>query len=340
MALVTVSAVVHVSADGRMPEVIRIVVTVTAGALKDCVITRTGVAVRAGPIHASVRVAHREPGVVERCIGPVRRVVAGGAGRRETGCSVIGVICLLIIQLVAAVAIGRERRVVIVHVAICAGHVHMRPRQREGCVVVIEGRGSPACRAMANVALLREADRDMVWIGGLLKIGEVATDARRIGDVVVSVDVTLRALDRGVGASKRPACSGVVKRRGGPVRRRMTNLALLRKPCRGVIWIVRALIILEVARYASCVGDVVIPVDMALHALHLCVRASQGKGRLGMIKRCRLPDRGGVTNLALLRKSRGDMVGIGGSLKILQVTGNASVATEIEIAAGVALVTL
>ena len=180
----------------------------------------------------------------------------------------------------------------------------------------------------------------MVRVRSFLEVGEVATHARCIGDVVVAINVTLRALDCGVGTRKRPASSGVIECRGSPVRGRVTDFALLRKSSRDVIGIVRALVILQVARDASRVADVVIPIDMALRALHFGVRAGEGKGCLGMIKRGRLPDRGGVADLALLRESGSDVVGIGGSLKVLQVAGNASVAGEIEIASRVALLTL
>ena len=70
MALVTVRTLVHISADIRVAEVFRVVVAVAAGALKDCVITRSDVAIRAGSIHATVRMIHREPGVVEGCARP------------------------------------------------------------------------------------------------------------------------------------------------------------------------------------------------------------------------------------------------------------------------------
>ena len=126
-----------------MREILRVVVAVATGALKDRVITRTIVAIRAGSIHATVGVTHREPRVVEGCIGPVRRVVAGGAGCRKASRGVVRIIGLLIFSLVATEAVGRKRCVIVVHVAIRARNVHVSSRQRESRVVVIERRRSP-----------------------------------------------------------------------------------------------------------------------------------------------------------------------------------------------------
>lgn len=59
---------------------------------------------------------------------------------------------------------------------------------------------------------------------------------------------------------------------GGPVRRAMTHLTLLREPGRNVIRIVRPLVILQMATHASGGADVVVPVEVTLSALHLDVR--------------------------------------------------------------------
>ena len=137
--------------------------------------------------------------------------MAGRAGGRETGRDVIGIIGLLIFRLVAPVTVGGQSCVVVVHMAICALDAYVLSRQRECRIVVIECRGRPACGAVAHIALLRETNRNMVRVVGLLEVGQMATDACRIGDVVVVIDVTLTALNGGMSASQRPSRCGVIK---------------------------------------------------------------------------------------------------------------------------------
>jgi len=59
-----------------------------------------------------------------------------------------------------------------------------------------------------------------------------------------------------------------------------------------------------------------------------------------MIKSCRLPARGGVTHLALLRDPGGHVIGIPRSLEILKVTRNAGRRSHVEIAICMALIAL
>lgn len=76
----------------------------------------------------------------------------------------------------------------------------------------------------------------------------------------------------------------------------MTNIALLRESPSHVIRIRRALVILQVAAYACIVGQVVVPVDVAIAALKFRVPSRQGKTALGMIERRRLPGQGAVAH--------------------------------------------
>ncbi len=83
--------------------------------------------------------------------------MAGLAGCRETGGRMVRIGRGLVIRLVAGIAVGRNRCVVIVHVAIGASHGGVGPGEREGGVVVIERRRLPGGGVMAELALLREA---------------------------------------------------------------------------------------------------------------------------------------------------------------------------------------
>lgn len=66
-----------------------------------------------------------EPGVVEGRARPCRRGVAGLAGGRESGSRVVRIRSGLIVALVTGEAVGRDRCVVIVHVATGARHSRM-----------------------------------------------------------------------------------------------------------------------------------------------------------------------------------------------------------------------
>lgn len=103
-------------------------------------------------IYRRVRAGKRERSVVvvERRSGPIRRRVACVAGRREPcgGMSRIG--CTVPIRLVAAVACGGQCCVVVVHMALSTVEARVRSSERESRVVVIERRGAPSARGVAN----------------------------------------------------------------------------------------------------------------------------------------------------------------------------------------------
>jgi len=105
VTLVTIHAVVHVTANIGVTEFRGVVVTVATCALEDRIVARIRMASRAD----SVRVAmiHVEPGVIENGPGPSGRRVTRGAGRREPGGSVIRVGRAVVIALVATHAGGR-----------------------------------------------------------------------------------------------------------------------------------------------------------------------------------------------------------------------------------------
>lgn len=163
--------------------------------------------------------------------------MAGRATSREACRDVVGVRGCLVLGPVTAVTIRRQRRVVVIHVAIGASHLGVRPRKRERCVVMVERRRCPGGRAMAYIALLRQSSRHVIGIGGSLKILQVAVHTSCAREVVVSVGVALRALHIGMGAGEWPAGSGVVEGGAGPVSRAVANLALLRESGRNVVGI-------------------------------------------------------------------------------------------------------
>lgn len=98
--------------------------------------------------------------------------------------------------------------------------------------------------------------------------------------------------------------------------------------------------ILQVTRHARGRGEVVVSVHVTLTALHVDMRPGQRERGLGVVKRSRLPGRCRMTHVAGLRNSCSEVIRIGRSLVVLQVTRHARGGGQIEIAVGVALIAL
>ena len=131
------------------------------------------------------------------------------AGRREVRLHVIRIRGAVEVGLVAADASrirGREV-VVVIDVALRTLQRRVRAGERESRRRVIEGRSRPRRRVMALLTGLREARRHVVGIRRAVEIFQVAADAGRVrcGQVVIVVDVALRALHGRVEAGQREA---------------------------------------------------------------------------------------------------------------------------------------
>ena len=111
----------------------------------------------------------------------------------------------------------------------------------------------------------------MIRIRGRLVVLQVATGARGVGDVVVSVHVAQTALHVGMSSRQGPSGLRVVVRRWAPANCGMADLALLRNSSRHVIRIGCALVIPQMASDARCAGEIKVPVAMALLTLQLGV---------------------------------------------------------------------
>ena len=135
--------------------------------------------------------------MVEGPVGPQHGVVAKFASRWEARRDVIhGGQRVVVIRLVATHA-GRGGDVVIaVDMAIGAlSRRHcVRSRQGKTGSRVIEDSIGPQHRVMTLFASLREAGLHVIGIGRSLIVLQVAAHARRSRDVVVAVDVAIRAL--------------------------------------------------------------------------------------------------------------------------------------------------
>jgi len=241
----------------------------------------------------------------------------------------------------AAETVGRQRRVVVVHVATGTGNGGVSAGQRETRVVVIERCLGPGGRVMADVTLLREPDRHVVRIIGVLKVGKVAGHTCRVRQsVCIAAGMALAALQRRMPTGQRPASRGMIEARLSPRGCVVTDFALLGEAHGNVIRIGRSGVILLMAAVAGGRQAGVIVVHVALRALHAGVRASEWKRRLRVIECCRHPRGGGVADLTGLRDPGRRMVRIRRALVVLQMARYASCRGQIEVPVRVALIAL
>ena len=198
---------------------------------------------------------------------------------------------------------------------------------------------------MAQLAGLRESAGYVVRIRRSLEIRQVASNARRTGDVVVAKFrvVTIRALPgrHGVRSGQRKVHRGVIEGRRLPGGRGVAGLASLGEPARHVVRIGGALKIFQVAGNASSGGEIVVIVDVAVraHPRRYGVGAGQRESRRVVIERRIQPAVGGMAGLAGGRKLAGHMARIAGPREIRRMAGIALGRHRLEPAGGRALVT-
>lgn len=252
MALIAVHAVVHIVAHTA---VIRSCLgsSVANRTLENRIIARIRMARRAHALRVAMR--HREPGVVKRSSTPRRRRVTSLASRREPGGHVVGVGRCLIHRSVAAIAIGRKARIVIVHVATAAGNRGVRPGERKPRRAVIESAGSPDDGVMAEVTggripKLNVVDRRRRGV----VIALVTSHATCAGQGVVVVDVTRAAGNACVRPGQSESGRRVIERSSGPYRSGVAERAIRRESGGRVARVRRALEIGHVAGRAGRVG--------------------------------------------------------------------------------------
>jgi hypothetical protein len=133
--------------------------------------------------------------------------------------------------------------------------------------------------------------------------------------------MTIRTLDRSVGACQRKLGPAVVKRCAGPLGCGVAQLAILRKFRGCVIWIRCSGVLIEMTRHTSCAGASELPLLVTCGAHNRCMRSHQGKAGSRVIKRRRFPRRCSMTQSAILRKSSRDVVRIRRRRKRSAMTG-------------------
>ena len=177
--------------------------------------------------------------------------MAGIASRWEGRLHVIRIRCPVVILHVAGAAGAAGQLVIVVGMALDALQGCVRPRQRKSNRVVAEVCRRPSTCAVACLAGLREGERHVVGIRGLLIIGQVASHAIGGRTFELVVDVAGVALQGRVHARKRKACVlQVIKVDPEPGIKIVTLATGSRKPSGSVARPGRSLIILRVAGIA------------------------------------------------------------------------------------------
>jgi len=196
VALIAVHAVIDIPTYVRVMEIGRVAASMASCALKNGVVTRIGVAGRAHSIGAAV--AHGPPSVIERSSRPSRGGVAGCTSRREhrRRGRMDRTVRRQVIRFMAAVTVSWQRRVVVVHMTIGAGHLRVESGQRKRCCVVVERAVRPQSGVVAYLAGCREAHPNVVYRCGRGVV--VVQMARNTGgicarQIVVVIDVTVGA---------------------------------------------------------------------------------------------------------------------------------------------------
>jgi len=224
----------------------------------------------------AVLARHRLVGSLKR---EVRRPVTEGGriprrGRMALGTIpgqaaglVIRVLCLIKRALVALPAISIGQVVVAVRVAVLAGRRRVRSREGKVRGSMIERGWSPGKHRMAARAIVIELSRRVAWRPDVVEIVFVALETIRVRKLVVSIDMTILAINSLVRAFKRKLRGRVIERRGLPGIRRMTGLAVAAELAGRVVRILDGIEILFVTLLAIRVRQRVITANVAIFAI-------------------------------------------------------------------------
>ena len=221
-------------------------------------------------------------------------------------------------------SIRRQIEIVVgMAVATSSRRHRMHASQREIDAIVIESRWRPARRRMTRVARCRKIQRHVTRIRRALEIFHVATDACRISQRVVVVDVAVcaRAWRNRVHPSERKPGAVVVERCVSPVIGAVALLASLRKTRSDVVGICGALEILQMATHARVGAEGEVIVGVAIRALprRYRVHSREWEIRKIVVKRRVCPVARVVALFASLREIRSDVARVRRALEILQV---------------------
>jgi hypothetical protein len=137
-------------------------------------------------------------------------------------------------------------------------------------------------------------------------------------------------------SGQRKTALGVIEGCRLPGRGAVTDRAVCGKPCRHVVRIRRVAVVLQMAAHASIAGQAVVPVDMAIAALQLGMRARDGETHGSVVKIRGLPCGRGVAVLTCLREPERDVIRISSLAEIRQVAAHTGGWRSLVLAAHVA----
>ena len=292
------------------------------------------------------------------------RAIGGGKGAARG--LVRGIVGLLpggqVATSIAAIRWGNLQSVIVVDVALRTSHGRVSVGERESGGAVVEGAGGPAHVVVATTALCngealrRTGVRRIIGLlpGSQVAAGIAAVTVANAGEIVVVIDVTLRAWGGGMCPVENKTGGAVIEGGCIPAHLIVTGAALrdgkaLRRT--GVGWIIRLLVRSEVAVRiaAAIVGDrsrqIVVVVDVAGLAGQRSVRAHQGESSVSLVIEGRAEPaiKLLVALLAVCGRERRTsrlVCRVGGLLPILQVAGVTVGLKAIEDADGGLLVAL
>jgi len=177
-------------------------------------------------------------------------------------------------------------------------------------VGVVEHRSQPARRAVAGLTGGRETRRRVSGIRRPVVVGLVATDARRIRNVVVAVDVALRTSHRcSMETRQRPARRRVIELAVRPQNRVVAGLAGRRETGSNMVHrSLRVVVVRLVARHAGRIGQRVVVVHMALRARCRRVEARQRPACTGVIELSVCPQNGVMAAFTRRREAQRNVI--------------------------------
>lgn len=186
--------------------------------------------------------------MVEDGARPTACVVTRGARGRECRGHVVRVRHTGVISLMAGVTIRGRACVFAADVTVRTLHGHVRSRQREGSLAMVEVRGRPSGGAVADFTGLRESGGNVIGIRSAVEVREMTRVAESTQTCVFAAGVASRAGLANVSSCQREERLGVIENCPRPAVRRVANGAVSRKSSGRMVWI-RGL--LEVSRVAT-----------------------------------------------------------------------------------------
>ena len=242
----------------------------------------------------------------------------------------------LVILEVARHAICAERRILPVGVAQGAGDRGVCAGQWKFGGVVIELRAEPLRGVVAQLAILREPGGDVIRVIGGLVVLQVARRAGGAQGRILTARMTLGAGRRRMLSGKRELGGVVIEGGSQPLGGGVAELTTLRKTGRDVIGAGGGLVVLQVAGHAVGTDVGVVAVGMALQARDRDVSPGKRKLRQVVIEGRAVPGGSVMASGAIVRKSRGHVVGVGGLREIGEVATRAIARHALEMVAHMA----